>query len=84
MLERLTSYIIAIVGIVGIMLIWTAVQIVWKRVFADTTTNPDALSARGTTCSGNGGQCGCSTGNSCSNDEEQKVVTSIRIKELKY
>ncbi len=52
----LSSLIIAIAGIVGVMLAWVAVQAMWKNTFPDDVRDDDALAGR-SSC----GNCGCST-----------------------
>ena len=52
----LYSLSIAIIGIVSLMLVWTLVQSVWKKLFADHITDEDVLAER-RSC----GNCGCGT-----------------------
>jgi hypothetical protein len=65
----MTSYIIGIIGIVGLMLIWFLVQKFWKQVFSDHLIDDDAMSGR-TKCS----NCGCTS--LC----ENKKIDNLRIK----
>lgn len=50
------SYVIGIFGIIGAMLLWMLVQILWKKVFSDEVTDTDVLAMR-RSC----GSCGCTT-----------------------
>lgn len=53
----LKSLFIAIGGIVGLMLVWVAIQALWRKVFTeDYTTDEDVLAGR-RSC----GNCGCTT-----------------------
>ena len=54
--ERITSYLIAIIGIISMMGLWTLVQTYWKKVFTDYITDEDAMADR-RSC----GNCGCTT-----------------------
>ncbi|MTI41660.1 hypothetical protein [Fulvivirga lutimaris] len=50
------KYAIGILGIIGMMLIWTVVQRAWKKAFPDHHINEDVLAGR-SDC----GSCGCTT-----------------------
>ncbi|MEO9477610.1 MAG: hypothetical protein ABJG41_18840 [Cyclobacteriaceae bacterium] len=63
----MTQALIAIGGIVGMMLLWVAVQALWKKVFVDYLTGEDAMGGR-TKCAG----CGCKT--ACVN---KKSITRV-------
>ncbi|MFY0627444.1 MAG: hypothetical protein JXR07_14175 [Reichenbachiella sp.] len=52
----ITTYLIGIFGIVGLMIAWVGIQSVWKRIFAEHVTDEDAMAGR-TKCS----NCGCTT-----------------------
>lgn len=58
------TYIIAIGGIVTMMIAWVAVQVLWKKVFAENITDEDVLADR-RSC----GNCGC-TGGTCVNKNQ--------------
>ncbi|MCA9733399.1 MAG: hypothetical protein H6696_02020 [Deferribacteres bacterium] len=66
-MERWMSYLIAIGGIVGMMLIWSLVQAGWRKMFAVGSTN-DVLSLRG-------GCSACSSKGYCSKDDSEKCET---------
>ena len=51
----ITSYLAAILGIVGLMVLWMLVQAGWRRTFADYVDEEDVLAHR-RSC----GNCGCS------------------------
>ena len=48
------KYIIGILGITGLMVIWTMVQRLWKKAFHESLTDEDVLAGR-SDC----GNCGC-------------------------
>ena len=52
----ITSLLIGIGGIVGLMIAWVVVQALWRRIFADYLTDEDVLADR-RSC----GNCGCAT-----------------------
>jgi hypothetical protein len=52
----MNSVIIAIGGILGIMIVWIAVQALWRKVFAEYISDEDVMAGR-TSC----GNCGCTT-----------------------
>lgn len=52
----ITSYLLAILGIVGLMVLWMLVQAGWRRTFVDYLDEEDVLAHR-RSC----GNCGCST-----------------------
>lgn len=52
----LESYLIGIGAILALLAIWVAVQIGWRKVFADVWSDPDALAGR-MGCHG----CSCET-----------------------
>ena len=55
-MEKITTYIIGIAGIIFLMVGWITIQTVWRRVFSDHVSDEDAMAER-TTC----GNCGCKT-----------------------
>ena len=52
----LKSLVVGIGGVVGIMLVWIAVQRLWGKVFAEHLSDEDVMAGR-STC----GNCGCAT-----------------------
>lgn len=56
----LKSYIIALLGIVAVMTVWTMVQNAWRTVFSPSHADPDVLAGRNR-CSG----CVCTGGGHC-------------------
>jgi hypothetical protein len=52
----LSSFLTAMLGIVGLMIGWMLVQAGWRRAFADYVEEEDVLAER-RSC----GNCGCST-----------------------
>lgn len=56
----LHSYLVGLALVVAAATLWAAVQMAWRRVFADLVSDPDALAARRGSGSGCGG-CGCTT-----------------------
>ena len=42
----IASYLTAMLGLAGVMLLWGAVQLAWKRSFPDATGDVDALADR--------------------------------------
>ena len=50
------TIIIAIGGVVGMMILWTGIQALWRKVFSDHIVEEDVLAGR-TKC----GNCGCVT-----------------------
>ncbi|MGB0524057.1 MAG: hypothetical protein ACPGJS_13900 [Flammeovirgaceae bacterium] len=62
------SFLISIAGIVGMMVIWVFIQMLWKRVFADFHHSEDALKGRNS-C----GNCGCTTACNLKNKVKSKA-----------
>ena len=52
----MTSYLIGILAIVGMMVMWVLVQGWWRNTFAEDLTDEDVLAGR-SDC----GACGCKT-----------------------
>ena len=50
------TFLICVLGIVGMMLLWILVQTGWRRMFYDNITDDDVLAER-RSCS----NCGCTT-----------------------
>jgi len=50
------KYLIGILGIVGLMIIWVAVQAMWRKIFVDEIVDSDVLAGR-SDC----GNCRCLT-----------------------
>jgi len=48
------TFIIAVAGIVGLMILWIVIQTLWRSVFADHIAEDDVLAGR-TKCA----NCGC-------------------------
>ncbi len=61
----LKSLFIAIGGIVGLMLVWVAIQALWRKTFSDDYTTDDDVLAGRRSC----GNCGCTT--ICKNKEDK-------------
>ena len=61
----LQSFLIGIGGIVGLMLVWAIVQVLWGRVFAEYRSDEDVLADR-RSC----GNCGCAT--TCRKRQEEE------------
>ncbi len=64
----LKSYLIAVVGIAGLMVGWAFVQRVWARVFLPEYPRVDVLERRS-----NCGKCGCGTSCRRSQDEPDEA-----------
>ena len=52
----LESYAVGVLAVVAMAVAWVAVQAGWKRVFADVSSDPDALAGR-PGCFGCRGDC---------------------------
>ncbi len=52
----MNALITGIVGIVGLVITWVAVQLLWKKEFVDYLSDDDVLAGR-SSC----GNCGCTT-----------------------
>lgn len=65
-MERLTTYILTVVIVVGLMLLWTGIQALWRRVFAAYIQEADVLAER-RSC----GNCGCTK--ACENKKIENV-----------
>lgn len=59
----LKSFIIAALGIIGMMMVWTLVQTLWRKTFTGSTVGEDVLVGR-RSCSG----CSCTT--TCKKDKQ--------------
>ena len=59
----LKTYIIGIGGFIALVVIWIAVQSLWRKVFTEHVVDDDVLAQR-SSC----GNCGCTT--ICEKDEE--------------
>jgi len=63
------SYVIAVLGITGVIVAWAFVQSAWRRAFLDGDSDPDVLAGRmscsGCTCSGGS----CQTKNKTSEED---------------
>jgi len=66
----LGSYLTGIIGVVALLAIWVAVQLCWRKVFADAWSDPDALA----------GRMGCH-GCSCETVCERKAAESAQTTE---
>jgi len=55
-MNKILSYVIGFVGVVGLMLVWYYVQALWKKTFPDHVVDDDAMAER-TKCS----NCSCTT-----------------------
>ncbi|MCA6074032.1 hypothetical protein [Fulvivirga sedimenti] len=64
--ESLTTYLIAIFGVVGLMTGWILIQALWRKIFAGNITDSDVLAER-RSC----GNCGCTT--VCSRENGVKI-----------
>jgi hypothetical protein len=53
-METVWSFVIGILGLVGMMLIWVLVQSYWRKTFKDNISDDDVLAER-RSC----GNCGC-------------------------
>ncbi len=66
MYESVTTYLIGILGVVGLMTGWILIQALWRKIFAGNVTDSDVLAER-RSC----GNCGCTT--VCSLDKGTKL-----------
>ena len=53
-METVWSFVIGVLGLVGMMLIWVLVQSYWRKTFKDNISDEDVLAER-RSC----GNCGC-------------------------
>jgi hypothetical protein len=53
-MEGIITYLFAIAIVVGLMLGWVGIQVLWRRVFTNYISETDVLAER-RSC----GQCGC-------------------------
>jgi hypothetical protein len=55
-MEMIVTYLIGIIGIIGLMVVWVIVQALWRKAFSDQQADDDVLAGR-SDC----GSCGCTT-----------------------
>ena len=68
----ITSLLIGIGGIIGMMVLWIGIQSAWRRTFSDEIDDPDVLAER-RDC----GSCGCKT--QCANKIKQQTPSPSKV-----